>query len=142
MPIIDLTAAAEGSDVAQNLQLALGFLQLTGFAVQNTTTTLVTTTGFYRVFGTGTLSMSSTDVSKVGFLLNDGAADKEVYQFTGFQQSGAAIMGQSYDFIIYLNAGESLKGQSSNNSSKLNGTVRQIADNNGSLIQPAGFTPQ
>lgn len=142
IPIIDLTAAAEGSDVAQNLQTALGFQDLTGFAIANTTTTIANAPGFYRVFGTSSLALQSGSICKTNFLINDGSTTKEVYQFTGFQSVTPYPMFISYDFIVFLRAGDSLEGSSTNTASKLNGTSRQIADSNGSLVQPAGFTPQ
>ena len=48
IPVVDLTAAAEGSNVPESLQQALAFGSQTAFDVTNTTTTIISNTGFYR----------------------------------------------------------------------------------------------
>ena len=55
IPIIDLTQAAEGSDVPQNLQTALAFGSQTVFNTNNATDQIANTTGFYRIVGTGAI---------------------------------------------------------------------------------------
>ena len=51
IPVVDLTETAEGSSLRLDLQKAMDFA--TSFThVNNGTQTLVSTTGFYRVFGT------------------------------------------------------------------------------------------
>ena len=51
IPIVDLTETAEGSDVRPDLQTALSLNSVTAFRVENQTTTLVNTTGYFRIFG-------------------------------------------------------------------------------------------
>ena len=51
IPIVDLTETAEGSDVRADLQTALSFNSVTSFTVSDATTTIINTTGYYRVFG-------------------------------------------------------------------------------------------
>ena len=51
IPIVDLTESAEGSNLRQDLQTSFSFNSANTFDVNNTTTTLVNTTGFYRVQG-------------------------------------------------------------------------------------------
>jgi len=46
------------------------------------------------------------------------------------------------EFVAFLRAGDSLSTTSANNRGEINGSVRQIADINGTLVQPVGFTPQ
>ena len=70
-PIIDLTAAAEGSGLPVNLQTALAFGSQTAFNVENTTTTILDLTGFYRIFGT----VNQYVASVVTINLNDGVTD-------------------------------------------------------------------
>ena len=52
IPIVDLTETAEGSDVRADLQTALSFRTVTAFVVQNANTTIINTTGYFRVFAT------------------------------------------------------------------------------------------
>ena len=51
IPIVDLTETAEGSDVRADLQTALSHNTATAFDVANTTTTIINTTGYFRIFG-------------------------------------------------------------------------------------------
>ena len=52
IPIVDLTETAEGSSLRQDLQTALSFKQQTTNYLQNVTnTTLINTTGYFRLFG-------------------------------------------------------------------------------------------
>jgi hypothetical protein len=141
IPIIDLTAAAEGSDVRADLQTALAFGSVTSFLVSNTTTTLINTTGFYRVFGNYTFETQSGEVN-ADFSLSDGSSDKKIIGWNTDNASGTAAHLQNFDFIVFLAAGESLKGTTDYSRAKLGGCTRQIADNNGTLVQPVGFTPQ
>lgn len=142
IPIIDLTASAEGSDVRQDLQTALAFGSQTAFSVENTTTTIVNTTGFYRIFGAANVYSSSTTTNCI-FKLSDGVTDKEIW---GAGLFGVNIAGfgnnLDYDFIVFCASGESVKATSEATGAILKGSTRQIADINGTLIQPSGFTPQ
>ena len=52
IPIVDLTETAEGSALRVDLQSALSHKTTTSFSVNSARTTLVNTTGYYRVFGT------------------------------------------------------------------------------------------
>ena len=47
IPIIDLTETAEGSAVRADLQTALSLSSISAFSVNNTTTTIINTTGYY-----------------------------------------------------------------------------------------------
>lgn len=137
-PIIDLTAAAEGSTVPQFLQTALAFGSVTSFLVSNTTTTLITTTGFYRVFGNYSFETQSGEVN-ADFSLSDGSTDKKIIGWNTDNASGTAAHIQNFDFIVYLAAGETLKATTDYSRAKLGGCTRQVATGDGTLIQPVGF---
>ena len=134
IPIIDLTESAEGSEVRPDLQTALSFSSVSTFAVSNTTTTIVNTTGYFRVFGTATATFFG---NRISFNLNDGATVKRIIDFStgtaGGSAPGNVIM---YDFIVFLKAGDSLEAQSSGANFALIGCTRQVADINGNLIDP------
>ena len=139
IPIVDLTETAEGSSLRQDLQTALSFTQQTAFSVRNTTSTLVNTTGYYRVIGT--VLFKSTDnavVTELNFILNDGVTDKTIYGISQAQTYASGFLQQSftYDFIVKLGAGDSLKAETNENGAILVGSTRQIADINGNLINP------
>jgi hypothetical protein len=48
-------------------------------------------------------------------------------------------MAVSFDFIVFLRAGDSLKGQSPASDVQFGGSTRQIADISGNLTNPLGF---
>lgn len=138
-PIIDLTAAAEGSGLPLDLQTALAFGSQTTYEVENATTTVANTVGFWRVFGTMTLKdNSSTRVAEIR--LNDGSTDKAIY---GYDNNGFLTTNrldfESYDFIVWLGPGESLIMHCSDTGIQLKGSVRQVADSLGTLTNPSGY---
>lgn len=131
-PIIDLTAAAEGSGLPTNLQTALAFGSQTAFDVTTGTTTLANSPGFYRCTGIANLGAGSTS-QQCKFELTDGATIKVILQYSGTDSV------TSFDFIVWLASGESLTASATNNNFSLNGSIRQIADSEGNLVQPSGY---
>ena len=74
--------------------------------------------------------------------ISDGATSKIVFGQKISAGSTVDVYNVTpFDLIIYLRAGDLLQGSTSNTSSHCIGSVRQIADNNGTLQQPVGFTP-
>lgn len=130
IPIVDLTETAEGSNVRADLQTALSLTAVTSFSVTNATTTLVNTTGYYRIFG----NVSSTDVVAARLELTDGSTTKRLLEYN-YTTGGTSIF-ESYDFVVYLRAGEEIRAVSGSTASILFGTTRQIADIDGNLVNP------
>jgi hypothetical protein len=136
VPIIDLTESAEGSNVRADLQTAFSHGSITAFSVSNTTTTLINNTGYYRVFGSANFT-SDTSATKSGkFTLSDGFTGKDLVEYS-------AIAGSTdkdnvivpFDFVVFLEAGHSLSSTATN-FAIMSGATRQIADINGSLVNP------
>tara|TARA_R110000765_G_scaffold156545_1_gene259474 strand:- start:30 stop:560 length:531 start_codon:yes stop_codon:yes gene_type:complete len=141
IPIIDLTAAAEGSDVPEFLQRALAFGSQTVFSAVNATDVIVNTAGFYQITGTSTVfSVSGGMTNKI--LFNDGSTDKTIYTQTGISGNGTSTDPVIFEFVVFLRSGDSVSAVSSSSFATISGSVRQLADVNGALIQPSGFTPQ
>jgi hypothetical protein len=133
MPIVDLTETAEGSALRQDLQSSFSFNSVTHTAtITATTDTLVSTTGYYRVFGTSSNGSASQTNS---ILIDDGIATKNV--FVHRINTGGAANNLNFDFIVLLTAGDSLKQTVSNANNCLLTTTRQIADLSGNLISPS-----
>jgi len=142
VPVIDLTSAAEGSTVPQNLQTAFAFGSQTAFDVSNATTTIINNTGFYRVFGSincRTLT-SGTQIAK--FDMSDGLSTKSLIKYTFAATNTESHDTELYDFIVFLKSGDSFIASSDNANCSLQGSTRQIADVNGVLVNPSGFNPQ
>ena len=141
-PIIDLTPSAEGSDVPTFLQQAISFDDATAFNVTGTATTIVSSTGFWRVIGTANLETDGTNAKNASLQLSDGLSTKNVWQLaTGTGYSANRNFVSWFDLVIFLTSGDSLIGTCTGRST-ITGSVRQIADVNGELINPTGFTPQ
>jgi hypothetical protein len=138
IPVIDLTESAEGSQLRQDLQTAFGFASDFN-RVNNGTTTLVTTTGFFRVFGVS-IRGNVADGSNIIFI-DDGATTKTIFSDTiGTNSVSIAPNGITFDFNVFLRAGDSLKATSSATLMDLNVTTRQIASIDGTLTNPLGFS--
>ncbi len=130
VPIVDLTETAEGSSLRLDLQSSLSHKTVTSFAVTGSSTTvLVNTTGYYRVFG----ACSSFGASVNSFDITDGTTAKQLIQFQG-DTNGKSI--ESFDFIVKLEAGDSLRAITTTANGQLEGSTRQLADLSGNLTNP------
>jgi len=140
VPIIDLTAAAEGSDVPEFLQRAWD--SSTDYdQVSNGTVTLINNTGFWQVDLNCTLRYA--DGSKTGIIeINDGSTTNKIWQITNTSATESATSTtMENQFIVFLRAGDSLQGVSNSVNVIMDIWHRQVADINGTLVQPVGFTP-
>lgn len=133
-PIIDLTRAAEGSGLPLELQTALAFGSQTTFDVSNTTAVLATSPGFYRIVGTSVIS-AAVNVSSVE--LSNGLSTKAVWSHISPNASG--ILSEEIDLIVWLAAGESVQITVSSSSGRFAGSIRQVADSTGTLVNPSGY---
>ena len=137
-PIIDLTPAAEGSNVSQNLQTARDFSQGSN-ALSAGTTTLISTTGFWQ------LNINLTYIPAAGNVvhtlrINDGSTTKTIWEVAEIPAGGEPILAAD-SFVVFLRAGDSLEAVIGGGALG-NANYRQIATVNGTLVNPLGFTPQ
>ena len=143
VPIVDLTASAEGSTLPNNLQQAISFGNITSHDVSNATTNVITNAGFYRVYGLlTTFDVASTTVN-ASFDMSDGLATKQIWQQN--ITLPAANYGSNlafYDFTVFLRANDVLSATTNTTLARLAGVSYQLADINGNLVNPAGYTPQ
>ena len=129
VPIIDLTETAEGSDVRPDLQTALSLDSTTVFNVVNTTSDVITNTGYFRIFGTATTVGSGLGQIQI----TDGATTKILSKFigaTGFNSN------QQFDYIIFVKAGDTVQVSSSSSVVEMTGVTRQVASIDGTLVDP------
>jgi hypothetical protein len=144
LPIIDITGAAEGSSVGENLQTAWDFT--TGHTtINNTTSTLVSNTGFWRislVYKEGNV-LNNTVTPLANVFLDDGATTKTIWQLSTVNSGSAnEDISTRADFVVFLRSGDTLKGFTYAARATLDVSYRQIADVNGTLVNPLGFSPQ
>ena len=131
IPIVDLTESAEGSNVRQDLQTAFSYNTITSFNVQNATNeTIIDGTGYWRVIGTATMNKidDSTDCE---LKLFDASASKT---FLNWNVAKDARLVREFDVIVYIQAGQALKGTAASTTNAIRGCFRQIADIAGNLV--------
>ena len=136
IPIIDLTESAEGSNVRQDLQTAISHDTATVFSVSNTTTTVINNTGYWRILGASTISMVSSTNVTTSIILNDGSTDKIIWSHVQKDAGTGIVSALNIDFNVFLNAGDSIKVTSNGGTGFIAGSIRQIADINGTLVNP------
>ena len=138
-PIIDLTAAAEGSSLPTYLQAALAYGSQTAFNVENTTTDLANSPGFYQVTGSSVV-VTRTSTTGCSLLIDDAAAAKQIW---GHSAPGVTTTGSSsaitFNLIVFLRAGDTLQAKADNSDCRIVGSFRQVATGDGTLVQPNGF---
>jgi len=135
VPIIDLTESAEGSNLRQDLQLALSFNDVTAFNVSNATTTVINNTGYFRIFGECSMKAGSP-ISNSEIQITDGLSTKVMKKFIMPLASAAVWTITPFDFIVFLGAGDSIVMKTDNNGCFLSGVTRQIAAIDGTLTNP------
>lgn len=138
-PIIDLTRAAEGSTVPQQLQTAFSFGSITSFNISAGTSTIINTTGFYRVYGQISARTLTTSDVTAEFKLSDGFSDKSIVLFDFSTTTTETHDSEFFDFVVFLAAGQSLIGLTDSGAVSMNGCHRQVATGDGTLVQPQGF---
>lgn len=143
IPVIDLTSTAEGSQTPAVLQQAINYTDAIPFDIANGGSTIVSTTGFFRVIGTAYSVYDAVQDNNAIFQLTDGSGFKTIYglNLTGGASTEKAV-AVPFDFVVFLPAGHSLSGSASDNGCRLLGNARQIATVNGTLTNPTGFQPQ
>ena len=135
IPIVDLTESAEGSNIREDLQTALSHDSVTSFSVTGATTTIINTTGYYRVFGCASTTIGGS-VRSISFILNDGTTDKTIWTNSTIAVSSTnSLANLNFDFVVFLAAGDLLKVTSTALASAI-GCTRQIADISGNLVNP------
>ena len=131
IPIVDLTESAEGSGLRQDLQTALSFDTGTSFSIRNATNTvIINTPGYFRVFGTSVSGQLQSN-----FNLFDGTTTKQIALY-GLAANTVYPAVTPFDFVVFLSAGDSLRGTSASTTNFLSGITRQIADISGNLVNP------
>jgi hypothetical protein len=131
IPIVDLTEIAEGSSLRQDLQTSFSHTTSTPYAVSNTTSTIISTTGYFRIFGQ--LCIESTAINDADISITDGTTPKKLLNF---QVSNSQENIHFYDFLVKLGAGDSITATTTASSYILTGVTRQIADLSGNLVNP------
>tara|TARA_Y100001951_G_C11225809_1_gene231633 strand:- start:47 stop:580 length:534 start_codon:yes stop_codon:yes gene_type:complete len=139
VPVVNVTEAAEGSQLRQDLQSSLSLGSVTSFNIFSaTTTTLINTTGYYRVYGGVSISRTAGANNQATFELTDGTTTKNIWAMR-FGSAASTVNDTGFwtvDFIVKLEAGDSLTATSTGASCVIKGCTRQLADISGNLTNP------
>jgi len=114
---------------------------VTAFGVANAgPTTIISSTGFFRVFGAITTEAQSV-FTQAFFQFTDGSTTKTIY---GVQPDAGTSSSATtnFDFVVFMAAGQSLTATSSSVGARILGCTRQIATVTGQLVNPAGFVAE
>lgn len=144
-PIIDLTPTAEGSSLPYAMSTALSFGDATTFNASSATVTLASAGGFYRVVAAlNFVAPTSGGGRDAFFTLSDGSSSKVVWNLSQVVVPASADVNNvlNLDFTFFLTAADTLSVTTNSGLCRISGSIRQIADVNGNLTPPAGFSPQ
>lgn len=143
IPVLDLTASAQGTSTPISMQQALAFGSQTAFSVANTNTDLANTTGFWRVTGSAMVISNTGSLQQAQLRMIDGTpTTKVVWQITVPSGLGVnSFFSVPFDLILFLPSLIKINALATSTAT-IAGSYRQIADVNGNLINPSGFTPQ
>ena len=137
-PIIDLTSAAEGSGLPFSLQTALAFGSQTSFSVSNSNTTILSSTGFFRIYGQFGVFDTSSGNGDIAIEMTDGSSTKIIWRFL-VTNNQSDYVSQLVDLMVFLSAGDSVSINSSSANTRGIGSTRQIATGDGTLVNPSGY---
>lgn len=135
VPIVDFTPTATGDLLPENLQTAWDFSTGNDF-VQNTTKTLINNTGFWELVVN--CNFDSTTAAQLRLVINDGTSTKTIFDLAG-ASNRVPLIG-IVPPVVFLRSGDSLQGISSSSGGTLRVSWRQIADVNGTVVNPLGFS--
>jgi hypothetical protein len=142
VPIIDLTAAAEGSSTSLTLQEAWSFDGITTVEANNSTDVIANTAGFWRIIVGASLRSEAGQAMQCAISMSDGLSTKTLWSIKTQAGNSATYDHETVSFTVFLNSGESISAVSNSSAAFTRASARQIADVNGVLQNPSGFTPQ
>jgi len=142
VPIVDFTAAAQGSELRSDLQNSYDF-STGNTAASGFTATIITTPGFWKIHTNTTivLPVGTSLLARASVIINDGTTSKVIYNIAQPANSvGTDIMSVvGNEMTVFVRSGDSVQIFASANT-YVQANYRQIADVSGNLVNPLGFT--
>lgn len=140
VPTYSINNVAEGTSLPENLQTAWDFS--TG-SVQKTSagaTTFISNPGFWQIDLTVSANTSTSDRG-ADISLSDGLTSKKIWDFGSEATGGTTAATSSFEskFVVFVRSGDDVVVTGDANL-YLAIWYRQIADINGNLINPLGFS--
>lgn len=145
VPIVDLTPTAEGSFLPSYLQTAYSFGNITFDQAQNgASVTIINNPGFWKYNISSTVISNSASNRSNAIQITNGLATKNLHAHVVFADSisgSVELSTEDFEGVVYLTTGDSIVLNSDVRSS-IDATFIPIADANGNLINPNGFTAE
>ena len=142
-PVVDFSTVAEGSVLSPNLQTAWDFSTGSFSSATAGVSTLISNPGFWLIDVTATGFAFQPVADSTIIRINDGTSTKPVWAVTAVATTSTAesgIFGENR-FVVFLRAGDTLEHNLTSTSAwQTDIWYRQIADVNGTLVNPLGFT--
>lgn len=139
VPTYSINSVAEGTSLPEYLQQAWDFSTSSAFA-RNTTATVVNTPGFWLI---GFSVFFGTNVGNSGnarMLISDGISSKNLFKAEFGLGNNDSVSFFDDQFVVFLRSGDSVSITTSNTGTTMDAWSRQIADVNGNLVNPLGFS--
>jgi len=144
IPIVDLTEAASGSGLREDLQKSFAHGNTTVVtATSNQDVSAISTTGYFKVL----IQVSADNYESNGVgtyarvYLDDGTTEKNLIDLSTLNSGvSPGNTSQSFELMVYIAAGEELRIQADSNVANrvfINCASRQIADLQGNLQNPS-----
>lgn len=145
VPIVDLTPTAEGSALREDLQSAVSLGDVTSVVRDNTssgTSIVVNSPGFYKyTVDMAILSDNTASVFEIRMQLSNSVGNKIIHELrNSADASGQEPLVTAHSGIVFLNTGESITVQNIGADTFIRVAAWPIADVNGNLLNPAGFS--
>ena len=134
VPVVNLTETAEGSSLREDLQTASSFASTNVECIGNDKL-LVNTTGYYKCVFSYTINTGGSN-NFVRLYVDDGTTEKQVFRAKSYTSGTAGSIAGNMEIVVFLSAGNELRAQSNNTSSSICVSTHQIADINGTLVNP------
>jgi len=131
------STVAEGSVLAPDLQTAWDFSTGTQTVSTATTVTIISNPGFWKLNLIAAFQMNNDTLSAS---ISDGLSTKQIWKVSTPSIGAVVAAEDNQDFVVFLRAGDSVSISSNSSNAKLSAFWRQIADVNGNLVNPLGFT--
>ena len=139
VPIIDLTAAAEGSSIPTYLQTASDSSVTTVTTASTSAATVISGTGFWQI-GIRTTSNCRGSGPAPTLRINDGTTTNDIWVAPKAAGSGTFYVQLTDQIYVFLRAGDTVQALTSGSAEAITTSVRQVASITGVLSNPTGFT--
>ena len=143
VPIVDLTPSAEGSSLRDDLQTAPSLNSVTQAELNGAgNSSPVTSPGFYKYTAImGILTDNAANQYTTRIDLYNGLTSRILHKLSNrADASGQEPQYLNVNGVFFLNAGEQMRIVNTGTDSFIQMAVWPIADVNGNLINPSGFS--